>query len=304
MQNILLNPNVFFILVLLLIGKSLSYVKDFPEDTFKVLASYIIYVALPALIFIHMPNLDISMETLTPIMMPWVMLGLSALLVLIIARFQGWSRSITGALMLVVPLGNTSFLGIPMVEAFLGSKAVPYALLYDQLGTFLALATYGSFIVALYAGTERPTFKSVIRRVATFPPFLALLFAFLLRSWQYPDALNAMLHSLAHTLVPVVMIAVGFKISFRLPRQMYSPLTWGLMIKLGVAPLGALILVRWLELDVLAAQVAVLEAGMPAQISAGVVAMSAGLAPSLVAAMVGFGIVLSLGTLPVVHSLI
>lgn len=295
--------NVTFILILLLIGKGLSYAKEFPDNTFKTLASYIIYVALPALIFIHVPNLEISTEVLAPILMPWAMLVLSALLIWFVSRRFHWSRSTTGALMLVVPLGNTSFLGIPMVEAFFGPEAVPYALLYDQLGTFLALATYGSFIVALYSGTEKPTFKGVAKRVATFPPFLAILLAFATRPWPYPEYVMTMLQSLAHTLVPVVMIAVGFKISFRIPKEMLNPLGCGLAIKLCIAPLIALVVCRLVGFEGSAVRVAIFEAGMPSQISAGAVAIAADLAPRLVAAMVGFGIVLSLATLPALHFL-
>ncbi len=289
--------NLIFILVLLLIGKCLSYAKDFPEDTFKAFASYIIYVSLPALILVQVPRLELSADVLAPIVMPWAMLGVSAALVWALARRFRWDRSTTGALLLVVPLGNTSFLGIPMVEAFFGPDAIPYAVIYDQLGTFLALATYGSFVVALYSGSDRQSAGGVIRRVATFPPFLALVLAFATRSSEYPVYVSGMLKSLAGTLVPVVMIAVGFKLSFRIPRETLGPLGFGLATKLCVAPLIALVACRILGLESEAVRVAIFEAGMPSQISAGAVAIMAGLAPELVAAMVGFGIVISFATL-------
>lgn len=52
--------------------------------------------------------------------------------------------------MLTVPLVNAGFVGIPLIEALLGTDAVPYAILYDQFGTFLALNTYGILVAAYY----------------------------------------------------------------------------------------------------------------------------------------------------------
>ena len=74
----------------------------------------------------------------------------STLVVLAIGRWQQWDRGTMGVLLLVVPLGNTSFLGIPMIQAFFGAAGLPYLIIYDQLGTMMIMGTYGSVILALY----------------------------------------------------------------------------------------------------------------------------------------------------------
>ena len=48
-------------------------------------------------------------------------------------------------------MGNTSFLGYPMVLAFFNDAVLVYAIFFDQLGGFLILSTYGSIIVAFYS---------------------------------------------------------------------------------------------------------------------------------------------------------
>lgn len=295
--------NIIFILVLLLIGKGISRLRAFPPETFAVLANFIIYIALPAVILLKIPGLALSREILGPIALPWIMLALSAAAVLAIGRTAGWSRSTVGALLLVVPLGNTSFLGIPMIQLFFGEEGLPYALLYDQFGTFLALATYGSVVVAFYAGAEPPTAASIARRVITFPPFIAFLAALLLHGVEYPPVVAKILHDLAATLVPVVMIAVGFRMVLRLPRSELAPLTAGLGLKLVAAPLLALGFCRLAGWDSLPLRVAIVEAGMPPQVTAGAVAIAAGFAPELVAALVGYGILISFATLPLLYAL-
>lgn len=71
-----------------------------------------------------------------------------------------------------------------------------------------------------------------------------------------------------------------------------------------LAPLLALGLCRVLGLQGEAVNVSVFEAGMPPMVSAGALAILAGLSPSLCAALVGTGIILSFATLPLLYYLL
>lgn len=288
----------------LLIGMAVRRLPDFSQETGKVLNMFVIYISLPALVLVKIPELVFSRNLLVPALMPWGMLLLSAALLALLSRMLKWDRATTGCLLLLVPLGNTSFLGIPMVKAFFGDQAVPYAIIYDQLGSFLALATYGSLILALYGtGGSTPTVPSVLRKVGTFPPFVALVLAVLLRSFPYPPVAASLLNTLSSTLVPLVMIAVGFQLTLRLSREVTSQLFIGLSIKLVAAPVAALLLFRAMGLEGEAVRVSVFEAGMPPMVSAGALAILANLSPQLTAALVGVGIVLSFATLPLLYNL-
>ena len=294
----------FATVAFLLIGVGLRRLPAFPRESAVVLNNYVIYVPLPALVLLRIPGLAFSPELLTPALMPWAMLLVSAAGVLAASRLLRWERGVTGSLLLLVPLGNTSFFGIPMVKAFFGDGGVPYAVIYDQLGSFPSLAIYGSLIVAIYGSGERPTARGVAVRIATFPPFLALVLALALRGVTFPAAVSDLLATLAATLVPVVMIAVGLQLSLRIRREETAPLALGLAGKLVVAPALALLACRLLGLEGEAVRVAVFESGMPPMVSGGALAITAGLAPSLSAALVGLGILASFVTLPVLFRLL
>lgn len=165
--------NFIVTITFLLIGMLIKRLPNFPDDTGTALNLFVIYISLPALVLLKIPELTFSRELLVPAIMPWIMLLLSSALVLLLSKTLRWGRPTTGCLLLIIPLGNTSFLGIPMVQAFFGEGAVPYALVYDQLGTFLGLATYGSLILALY-GTEesKPSIQSTIKKLLPFPLLL------------------------------------------------------------------------------------------------------------------------------------
>lgn len=293
--------NFILILIYLSLGFAMRRVPKFPAETPVVLNTFVMYVALPALVLQKIPSLHFSWDLLIPALVPWILLLIVSALIVTLGRLLHWSRDIIVALLIVLPLGNTSFLGFPMIEALFGGDWLPYAMIYDQIGSFVALATWSTILAALYgvnAAQSKVSPAAMAMRILTFPPFLALVVGLLLKAWTYPPLLQTTLDNLAATLVPLIMFAVGFQLKFSLAGERLSPLLSGLGIKLLLMPLLVLTGAMLLGLSGKAVQVSVFEAAMPPMISAGAIAMMAGLAPRLVAALVGFGLLLSFITLP------
>jgi predicted permease len=192
-------------------------------------------------------------------------------------------------------LGNTSFLGFPLCSALLGRGALPLAAVYDQLGSFLMLCTVTPLVIARAAGSSPPSPRQMLLRIASFPPFVALLLALL--PVAHPAWLDPLLDALAAALIPTALFAVGLRLRLTPPHQR-AAFAFALTLKLLVLPLAALLLGRALGAarDVLA--VAVLESAMPAMITAGAVLMAAGVASELAASLVGWGILLAQLSVP------
>ncbi|MGM0481784.1 MAG: AEC family transporter [Pseudomonadota bacterium] len=301
--------NLVVLAIYLLIGLIFKRLGRFPDNTAQVLNLYVIYAALPGVIFSKVPALEFSSELLIPALLPWLLLIISAGFVYAVGRLLNWSRSVIGALLICVPLGNTSFFGFPMIEAFYGSDAIAYGLFYDQFGSFFGLAIYSTIIIALFkepieGESQRISAASVIKKILMFPPFIALIFALALKGTHYPAVFSVLIESLAVTLVPVIMVAVGFQLKFRLPKGSKTPLAIGLTAKLILMPLLAIAILWVFGFDSQLIQVTIFESAMPPMITAGAVAIMAGLAPSLSAAMVGYGILLAFITLPLVYQLL
>jgi predicted permease len=198
-------------------------------------------------------------------------------------------------------MGNTSFLGVPLIAALRGDEAVHFALIYDQLGSFLALSTYGLFVLARFSGEGAPSMSAMLKRVVLFPPFIALLIA--LSPLRLPEALEPVLARVGDTLSPLAMFAVGMRLKLRPPRER-SALLCGLGVKMLLVPACAFALTLVLGGSGLPAQVAVLEAAMPPMLSAAALASMAGLAPELCAALAGYGIVAAFVIVPLIASLL
>jgi predicted permease len=293
-------PALVLVFVLLTLGYGLGRAGVFADvaaaaDAFN---RYVVYVALPALVLVLVPKLSWEPALWLLVSAPWVLLAIGAGCVLWASRAFAWPRHVSGALLLCAPLGNTSFVGIPLVAALRGEHAVRYAIVYDQFGSFLALSTYGLFVLARFSGGAAPSASAMLARVLKFPPFIALLVACL--PWPHPLWLDAALQRVADTLAPVAVFAVGLRLRLQLPAHR-SALFTGLGIKMLLSPLLALTALRALDAHALPAQVAVLEASMPPMISAGALASMAGLAPELCAALVGWGVVIALGSVPLLN---
>lgn len=293
------------VLIYLVIGAMLRRLSQFPPQTGQVLNQYVLFVALPALVLQKIPLLEFSNQLWLPAITPWILLLIVAALILLAGRIWNFEKTTVGALLVVLPLGNTSFLGFPMVEAFFGEQALPFAMIYDQAGSFVALATYSTILAAWYnPNAATPTAAQITRRILTFPSFIALALALLLKSWPYPAFFSLVLDSLAATLVPVIMIAVGFQFRLQLDKKETKPLIFALCVKLLLMPLLALGFLTLFNPEPLLLQVVVFEAAMPPMVSAGAVAIGAGLALRLVPALVGLGLILSFVSLPLWYALL
>lgn len=286
------------ILAMLGLGMLFARLRLLPADSAQVLNSVVLYVCLPAAVLTYVPRLQLDVSLAGLMATPWLLMLATWGLVGLARRMFGFARDVHAVLLIGVALANSSFIGYPMVRALLGDAALPYAVVYDQFGTFLLLSTFGLVVIARYSGDSRPGAAQVLLRIARFPPLWALLFALLLMPAQPPAWIGKALQQLADAMLPLVMLAVGLSIQLRLPREERVPLGVGLVLKLLVMPALALPLSRLLGLDGVMLQVNVLESAMPTMITAAALAIAHRLAPRLAAALVGYGIVLSLATLP------
>ena len=288
--------NFALIAIAILVGYTLQKFKIFPEETSNILNRYIIYIPLPAIILLQVPKLTFSFDVLIPTIIAWLVMGISALIVLFFSKILSWSKEITGGILLVAILTNSSIMGIPIIELYLGEESLPYVLIYDQLGTFLALAAYGTFITAYYSASGNIHPKVIVKKIVTFPSFIALMIALALLGQTFPPLITEVLTKFANTLVPVALVAVGLQLQFKLPKDDLQPLSIALMIKLVLAPLIAYAICMIFDWYNLAGKTSIFEAGMAPMITAGAIASMAGLAPRLSTAIVGYGIIFSFAT--------
>jgi predicted permease len=289
--------NIILLILCLGIGVALRASGKLPDNAHAGLNGFIIHVAFPALILRQVHGLHLSAETVSAVLMPWVLFVMGAALFWVLSRVLRLSPGTTGALMLMGGLGNTSFIGLPMIEAFYGNQGIATGILIDTLGTYLVLSTLGIAVACIYSSVTADP-REIGMRVLTFPPLIAVAVALLLMNATYPDWLDGVLARLGGTLAPLALVSVGLQIRLRALRGHQAALALGLSYKLIAAPA----LLSLLYLATLTAdghtKITLFESAMGPQIGASIVAVQYGLNPELVTMMVGFGTLLAFLTVP------
>ena len=289
--------NFILIFVYMSIGFLFKNIKLPIKDLHLKLNKFIIVVALPAMILLETPKLVFSINNMIPVYIAWSTMIISALLVYLASKRYQFSKEVTGSLMLVSVLTNSTFVGIPVITAYFGVESLPYIVLYDQLGTSFWLASYATIIVAYYGNKGDVSFKTIALKIMRFPPLIAFVVAITFSQYTYPDLLTTVLELLTITIVPLALISVGLQLEFKLATSEVKPFVVSLFIKLIISPLLAIFMCYifgWS--DLLIGKVSIMEAGMASMITAGVIASMNGLAPRLSNAIVAYGIALSLFT--------
>lgn len=280
----------------LAIGIALRLSGRLPDNSGSVLGGWVINVALPAAALRSVHGLTVSAHWWLAAATPWLGVVFAFAVIVPICRALRWSRSRTGALLLVAGWGNTSFVGLPMIIAFAGEKWLGLGIVIDLCGSYLALSTLG-IAIASVASSSQPDRRAVIKRIATFPPFLAILIAFATNHLDRPTWVTQIIEVLALTLTPVAMAAVGYALRLDHIAGRLAPLTVGLGFRLFVAPLGLVLLYCALhQASDPVAKVAMLEMAMPPMLGASIIGMDHDLEPDLIALLIGVGVPLSMLT--------
>lgn len=284
--------NFLLILICLLCGIVLQKVKSFPKNAHVSLNAFIIYFCLPAVAFKFVPFIQFDKAYALPYFSSWIVwLGAWLVFTFLGKQFR-WEPKTTATLILMSGLGNTSFIGFPLIEAFYGADFVSIALFADQ-GGFLVLSTVG-IATALGGGISA---LHLIRKMLVFPPFIAFLLALGLQLVELPLWWEPLMSKLSAPLVPLALVSVGLQL--RLGEKYFEGRKWllSLFYKLFAAPiLVGLVYIFILNDRSIYTEISVVESAMAPMVTAFILVSQHNLNVPLAARIIGVGIPLSLLT--------
>ena len=290
--------NILLIFLCLGIGVLLRYFKRMPDQAHVTLNAFVIYIAIPALALYHIPKIQLSRDLIFPIATGWIIFAASWLFFGLFGHFGGWSRKLTGALILTAGLGNTAFVGFPMMQALYGEEGLKTAIILDQPGSFFIVSTLGVVVASIYSGVSTNA-RTLAKKVIFFPPFIGFSIALLLNAFsvRLPDVADNIVSQLSQSITPLALVSVGLQLKIELRNSHWGFLGLGLAFKLIMAPLliyfiyGTLFNQHGNQFNV-----CVLEAAMAPMVTAVIVASAFGLKPRFSSLMISVGIPLSLIT--------
>lgn len=287
----------------MILGIILKKSKIVPENFHTSLNAFVINISLSAFSLYYISKIELNSSVIYPVLVAWIGIFLAIAFFVILGKFFGWKYSVIGALIMCAGFGNTSFVGIPVIQAMYGEEGLKTVMLVDQPG-FVALSTVGILVANFYSGSKDSLAKH-ITKILKFPPFIAFVVAIILNllSVEIPKDFDDVLMKLGATTVPLALVSVGSQMQWKkIEKEEGFHLFLGLLFKLVIYPLIILIIYKFLlhqNSDVI--DICILEAAMAPMITAAIIAAAHDLEPKLCNLMVAVGIPLSFVTLAIWH---
>ncbi|HEY0913838.1 MAG TPA: AEC family transporter, partial [Solimonas sp.] len=134
---------ILLLVVCLTLGVLVARFARPPMGLAQGLNWWVINIALPALVLELIPRLHFDPQLWFLVVTQWLVFIGAALFFHLLGGRLGWSRARIGCMILMTGLGNTSFVGFPLLEALRGREGLALGVVADQLGCFVALAVGG-----------------------------------------------------------------------------------------------------------------------------------------------------------------
>lgn len=253
--------------VMVVIGVMFKYIYSITYEVRRVLIGLIINVGLPMIIISSIFNYTFDEDTLfllSRILLLTISLhfiGLVSsrfiLLTMGIPKYHANEIAVTGI------LGNTGFVGLPLCAILFGAKGALLAAVFD---VGLSLSVWTGAVYLLGQGEKKFSLSSLKRMINV--PLMATLTGIILGGLQFeaPQFIKQLSLTLAAIASPLAMIYIGmlFPTSFSALKTVnYSYLFLGILLKLILYPLLALVLVVAFSLDAFSAKVVIIQASVP-----------------------------------------
>ena len=271
------------------------------------LGKFLFWLGVPISIIGFIRRADLSGNLYLAPLVAWlaILLGLLCSRLWIALRGLSWPRPTQGSFSLASMLGNTGYIGYPVVLLLpqLGIDMFGWALFYDALGTLLGSYGLGA-ILATEFGEHTPVshrfqWQSRILPVLRNPIIWAFGVGMLLKLVALPAWLDQLLYGFAWFVVMLSLVLIGMRIQQITSWQHVPTALVAISIKMLTLPAAVAIGLTILGIEGAPRLVLILQAGMPCAFSNLVLAEAYSLDRDLSVTCVALSSISLLLTLPI-----
>lgn len=278
----------------------------FSEDTQKLFSKIVVNISLPAMTIYNM-KMRFTREHLA-LSLKGIIISFASILLLyglslFIGKMLRLNKNQSSIFSVLFTFANTVFIGFPINISLFGEESITYALLYYLANTSL-FWTLGVYILSSYNSESNNKFQFKYLKRVISPAFISLILGYIivLLKIPLPTFLMDSCHYIGNLTVPLSMLFIGISLSVISPKSfpVRSTLLWWIIAgRFIVSPVIILFLMIPLNLPLLMQKVLILEAGMPVQAQAAIVAKYYEADSEFVSVAVGFSTFLSIIAIPI-----
>lgn len=294
---------IISIVLMIGLGYFLKRIDFLSEKDIDPLNKIVMYILMPCMIFSALYSADMSLLPTLGIL-PFVILtasiGSGVISYIVLKRLHYDDKKIWSVLVTVM-IANTAFMGYPVNLGVYGHPGFLRAIFCDLATTCMFLLL--SFVLVLKFGG---TVKRAFREILLFPPLWAVVLGISFNLLNIPigPVLDKTVNYLADGAIPLIMISLGLSIELGGLARSKAMVIFTSIVKLGVFPLIALIVVSLLGLTGLQHDVGIIEAAMPSGMLSLLLAITYKLDYELTSDCILINTVISLITLTIIMTLL
>ena len=125
-----------------------------------------------------------------------------------------WSKPTQGSFFLAMMMGNTAFLGYPIILSTVGAEYFGWALFFDLIGTTVAVNILGVAIAAHFGTAQQvKDWKTPVKAILRNPALWAFITGVLLRPIVLPPQVDEVLQNGAWVVITLFLIMIGLQLS-------------------------------------------------------------------------------------------
>ena len=254
MQLILSLKQVIIVFLLMLVGFGCKKADFIHDVTVKDLTNLLLYIVSPCLI-INSFLVTFSKKNFKIFLLALLASVVVFIIGIIIAKLffgKEQQRQTRAVLKYSTVYSNAGFMGIPLVQAFLGSKgvffSVPFLVVYN-----LFMWSHG---IRLFTSKDSQKFSEQVRSLIFNPNIIAAILGIIIYLIQFklPNILHTPLIYLVNVNTPLSMLVIGSNLSKISLREVFNDKTcWkGTMLRNLFVPLISMIVLKGFMLNKIA----------------------------------------------------
>jgi hypothetical protein len=206
---------------------------------------FLLWGLSPVIYFFVVARLQLDAGIGVGLLLAYVELAIVGLLAYLAAtRWLHLSRAQTGALIVVVILGNTGYVGLPLVATLLGTDQLGPAIAWDSVVSAPMFLVVAMAIGATMGNRPGEGLAPHVVAVLRNPPLIAVVLALIAPDALAPDVLLSVAHALVYVTIPVAFFIVGLTLggeseegALSFPPALTRPVTVALGLRMIAAPL-------------------------------------------------------------------
>ena len=283
--------SIFILMALGWAFKKYGLMGDGAEKAFN---QYLFYLALPALTIVKIA--DTSFAGLG---LDFIALNFLPILAVMVFVYAGWKAGLfdwpfARLMIIVAGLGNTVYLGFPVVSMSLGPENIGYAAIAASLQNVF-IFTFGFFFMGTVCGGDCPavSFRRLVLKNAILWSSLAGL-CISYSGLKIPGFIHNLLTDVGRTTLPLSLFTIGLSLYGKSLRQHLGKVAWIAGLKMVYMPAVYVGLALLLGFRGTVAKVTFLQLGMPVAVLNYVIAKEFEFDADLVAQSIVFSTLLLL----------